>query len=99
MLFGYVLWFVKKSLQSEECFDDAISALSKKITNDLIRTINNDNSLCIWNYDGEVVIPFDNTVSEETQHEHRVIKEFRSIIFDDILQEKKPYEIPFPWFF
>ena len=89
---------LKKSLQSEECFDDAISALSKKITNDLIRTINNDNSLCIWNYDGEVVIPFDNTVSEETQHEHRVIKEFRSIIFDDILQEKKPYEIPFPWF-
>ena len=90
---------LKQSLQNnKELFDDEMIALSNKICNDLIRIINSDNSLHIWNYEGEMLIPFDKTLSEENQHEHVVAKKLRSKIFGDVLQVKQPYEIPFTWF-
>ena len=79
---------------------DVINALSKKLKCEYIDTLNSDKRLRIWNYDGELLITYNNrlNVSEKSQDEDCAAKTLRSKIFCEVLSQKVPYEIPCTWF-
>ena len=78
----------------KESLDTVVEVVDKQITK-CIKSIDTDEAINVWNYNGRNLIPVNNTIAGNNQMTDSIAEKIRSRIKE--ILEKAQYEIPITW--